>query len=88
MDKDNFLRYIYDHKHGLRSDLVRLYGERTVRQLEATGFIVNAPGPKGVTWGISNLANDIASLKYSRLSFMERLTDWYYTHVLRVNTSV
>lgn len=84
MDKDNFLRYIYDHKHGLRSELVRLYSERTVRQMEATGLIVNAPSSGGTTWRVSKMANRFAALKYSELSPLERVTDWYYTHVRQV----
>ncbi len=43
MKEKDFLHYIYQIKHGLRADLVDEFGDRTVRQMEATGIIVNAP---------------------------------------------
>ncbi len=88
MNEKDFLYYIYAHKHGLRADLVEKFDDRMVRQMEATGFIVNAPSDQGITWKVSRMANELATLKYSKLSWKERFTEWYYTHVRKVNLSV
>lgn len=88
MDDKDFLYYIYTQKHGLRAELVEKFDERTVRQMEATGFIVNAPSAQGVTWKMSHMADEIATLKYSKLTWKERLVEWYYTHIRKVNLSV
>lgn len=88
MRENDFLWYIYTNKHGLRSDLVGKFDEQTVRQMEATGVIVNAPSDKGTTWKMSRMAEEIASLKYDKLSLKERFTEWYYSRFRKVNLSV
>lgn len=86
-DKD-FLRYIYQNKHGLRADLVDEFDDRIVRQMEATGIILNAPSNKGTTWKMSKMAEEIASLKFKELSFSEKFMEWYYSHVRKISLSI
>jgi hypothetical protein len=88
MKDSDFLRYIYQNKHGLRADLVDKFDDRTVRQMEATGIIVNAPSNHGTTWKMSKMAEEIASLKFKKLSFSEKFMEWYYSHVRKISLSV
>lgn len=88
MKENDFLRYIYQKKHGLRADLVDRFDDRTVRQMEATGIIVNAPSNHGTTWKMSKMAEEIASLKFKELSFSEKFMEWYYSHVRKISLSV
>lgn len=71
------LEFIYETKDGRLSDLERELGKTTVRQLEAMGFIKNAPSANGDTWKISDRARrlgDISSRPYTR---RERIKDFY-----------
>lgn len=88
MKEKDFLHYVYQIKHGLRADLVDEFGDRTVRQMEATGIIVNAPSDCGTTWRMSKMAEEIASLKFKKLSLAEKFLEWYYSHVRKINLSV
>ena len=53
------LKHIYEAKCGNLSDLERNLGKSTVRQLEAMGFIMNAPSQHGDTWKISSRAESL-----------------------------
>ncbi len=88
MKEKDFLHYIYQKGHGLRADLVGEFDERTVRQMEATGIIVNAPSDCGTSWRMSKMAEEIASLKFKKLSLSERFMEWYYSHVRKISLSV
>lgn len=82
------LEVISERKNGYLSDLERELGERTVRQLEAMGYIENAPSANGDTWKISSRAKHMADLKYKPSNFVERLVDWYYFNVRRIKLSI
>ena len=82
------LAVISKKKNGYLSDLERELGEHTVRQLEAMGYIENAPSTNGDTWKISSRAKHMADLKYKSSNIIERLVDWYYFHVRRVDINI
>jgi hypothetical protein len=88
METNRPLAVIFEKKNGYLSDLERELGERTVLQLEAMGYIENAPSANGDTWKISSRARRMADLKYKPSNFFERLVDWYYFNVRRVRLSI
>ena len=88
METNRPLAVIFEKKNGYLSDLEKELGERTVLQLEAMGYIENAPSANGDTWKISNIAKRIANLKYKPSNIIERLVDWYYFNVRRVRLSI
>lgn len=71
------LKYIYNAKYGNLSDLERDLGRSTVRQLEAMGFIKNAPSQSGDTWQISGRAESFAKVRFRPYTRMERFRDFY-----------
>lgn len=82
------LYVIYRDRKGHLKDLEAKLDERSVRQLEAMGYIENAPSADGGTWKISSRADHIARLKYGSRSFIDRLVDLYFFKIRRVNLSV
>lgn len=88
MAEDRPLAVISQRKNGYLSELEKELGEQTVRQLEAMGYIENAPSAKGDTWKISSRAKRMADLKYKPSNMIERLVDWYYFNVRRVKLSL
>lgn len=71
------LKFIYDAKCGTISDLEKDLGHSTVRQLEAMGFIKNAPSRNGDTWQISRRATDLASVSFRPYTKKAKLRDFY-----------
>lgn len=71
------LKFIYDAKCGKLSDLEKKLGQGTVRQLEAMGFIKNAPSSHGETWKISSRAMSLAEVSFRPYSRRDRLRDFY-----------
>lgn len=88
MAENRPLAVISERKNGYLSDLERELGVHAVRQLEAMGYIENAPSANGDTWKISNRAKRMAELKYKPSNVIERLVDWYYFKVRRVKLSI
>lgn len=88
MAENRPLAVISKRKNGYLSDLESELGVRAVRQLEAMGYIENAPSANGDTWKISNRAKRMAELKYKPSNMVERLVDWYYFNVRRVKLSI
>lgn len=71
------LKYIYKAKCGSLSNLERDLGKSTVRQLEAMGFIMNAPSLHGDTWKISDRARRLGDVSFKPYSCKERFKDFY-----------
>lgn len=71
------LKHIYETKCGNLSDLERNLGKSTVRQLEAMGFIMNAPSLHGDTWKISDRARRLGDVSFRTYSRKERFKDFY-----------
>ncbi|MBQ6204545.1 MAG: hypothetical protein IJK46_10705 [Prevotella sp.] len=70
------LKHIYEAKCGILSDLERDLGKSTVRQLEAMGFILNAPSQHGDTWKISDRAKRLGYVSFRSYSRKERFKDF------------
>lgn len=81
------LLYIHQEKHGYISNLEAKIGKTEVRQLEAMGYIVNAPNPKGNTWRISKRAKKMASSIYRKSTLWEKSFDWFNHKVRRIDFS-
>lgn len=81
------LNYIYREKHGYISTLKDKIGEQAVRQLEAMGYIENAFDEKGGTWQITKRARQRAKNLYRPSTPWEKVKDWFYVYVCRINFS-
>lgn len=88
MVKNRPLAVISQKRNGYLSELEHELGEQTVRQLEAMGYIENAPSANGDTWKITRRARRMAGLKYKSSSMFERLVDYYYFNIRRVKLSI
>ena len=84
----NYLNYIYKKKFGTISELSREFGETAVRQMEAMGYIINAPTKDGDTWKISSRAKKLAELRYRDNTLFEKLCDWFYLKVRKIDFSL
>ncbi|MBR4563664.1 MAG: hypothetical protein IKO26_04350 [Paludibacteraceae bacterium] len=82
------LEVLYKHPCGYIKNLEDELGENTVHQLEAIGYIVNAPSEEGYTYRISNKAKQIVSGLSEKRSIRDLLSDMYYRYVKRVHFSV
>lgn len=71
------LKHIYEAKCGNLSDLERDLGKSTVRQLEAMGFIKNAPSQHGDTWQISGRAKSLAEVSFRPYTRRAKFRDFY-----------
>lgn len=81
------LNIIYQKKHGYISHLKKEIGEESVSQLEAMGYIQNAPNPDGDAWKITKRALKRAKLFYEKPTLWECLKDWFYLHIRRIDFS-
>lgn len=82
------LEVLYKRPCGYIENLEDELGENTVHQLEAIGYIVNAPSEKGYTYRISNKAKQIVFGLSEKRSIRDLLSDMYYRYVKRVHFSV
>lgn len=81
------LLYIHQKKHGYISKLEAKIGKIEVRQLEAMGYIVNAPNSRGNTWKISKRAEKMASSIYRESTLWEKSLDWFNHKIRRIDFS-
>lgn len=81
------LNVIYQKRQGYISHLKNEIGEESVSQLEAMGYIQNAPNPKGDAWEITKRALKRAKLFYEKPTLWECLKDWFYLHICRIDFS-
>ena len=86
LNEDSLL-YIHEKKNGFISELENELGETRVRQLEAMGYIKNAPNPEGNTWMISERATRMAKSIYRESTKWEKMTDWFNRKVRRIDFS-
>jgi hypothetical protein len=79
------LAYIYNKKYGYIDELESKLGDEVVRQLEAMGYIENAFDSQADTWRISERAVKRHKSITRKSSWGERISDWYYKHILRID---
>lgn len=84
----DFLRFLYEHKNGRISDLISMFGEEGVRQMEAMGYIVNAPSSDGDTWRRSKNAEHLANFRYRKSSLVEMIIDWINVNIRKIDFSL
>lgn len=84
----SYLHYIYQQKCGNVADLETRFGNVAVRQMEAMGYIINAPKDTGDTWRISNRARKLAELRYRKSTISERFHDWINLNVRKIDFSI
>lgn len=84
----NYLLYIYQKKCGVVTELETKFGDVAVRQMEAMGYIINAPKDIGDTWRISDRALKLAKLRYRKSTILERLRDWFNLKVRKIDFSI
>lgn len=84
----SYLHYIYKERCGKVAELKAKFGEDAVRQMEAMGYIANAPTKDGDTWCISSRALKLATLRYRRSSIWERVCDWFNLSIRRIDFSI
>ena len=84
LDHNNPLSIIYQKRQGRMDDLRRSMDEHQIRQLEAMGYIVNAPSKYGDTWKISKKALEIAKLRFHKSSWLNKIDDWFLINVKNV----
>lgn len=77
MVRESPLQVIFKAQCGKLSDLEDRFGKREVRQLEAMGFIQNAPSQYGDTWKISSRAQRLAVLRSKPYTLKDRRSDFY-----------
>lgn len=82
------LYVIYKERKGHLKDLESKLDKRSIGQLEAMGYIENAPSADGGTWKISRRADHMARLKYGKPSLLDKLSDWYYFKVRKVEINI
>lgn len=70
------LEFIYKTNDGSLIDLEKELGRTTVRQLEAMGFIKNAPSANGDTWKISERAKQLGEIDSRPYTRRDRLKDF------------
>ena len=85
---NNGLYYIHKERHGRVSELENKLGKLKVRQLEAMGYIKNAPNPIGNTWMISKRAERMAKSIYRDSTRREKLADWFNRKVRKIDFSI
>lgn len=84
----SYLYYIYQKKCGGVTELKKKFGDIAVRQMEAMGYIINAPKDTGDTWRISDRALKLAKLRYRKSTIVERLCDWFNLKIRKIDFSI
>lgn len=84
----SFLHYLYTTECGKVAELKAKFGDDAVRQMEAMGYIVNAPTAEGDTWRISARARKLAKLRYRKSTKRERMCDWFNLKIRRIDFSI
>lgn len=85
---ENALEVLQKNQHGYVKNLEKALGKEKVRQLEAIGYIQNAPSEKGYTYQISRKASQVISSLSASMSFFDHLSDFYYKYIKRVHFSI
>jgi len=82
------LKVLYEMKNGYIEELEKRLGTEKVRQLEAIGYIENAPSKNGYTFKITKRAKRLADGLYGKKSFFDLVSDYYYVKIMGVNFAV
>ena len=82
------LKILEKSPRGYIKELEKALGKEKVRQLEAIGYIVNAPSEKGYTYQISRKASQVISDLSARMNLFDHLSDFYYKYIKRVRFSI
>lgn len=82
------LEVLYKHPFGYVAELENMIGEEDVRELEAIGYIENAPSEKGNTYKISNMVKHMTSAFFDKRTFRDFISDFYFTYIKRVSFSL
>ena len=87
-NNDDVLEVLRKAPRGYIKDLEKKIGKEKVRQLEAVGYIMNAPSEQGYTYQTSPRANQVISNLHAPMSFWDTLSDFYYRYIKRVHFSL
>ena len=88
MGKQSYLSYLNSHTNGRVSDLQKVFGEEEIRQMEAMGYIVNAPSKDGETWKRSTRAARLAQACFRKSTALEKIGDLINVHLRKVDYSI
>lgn len=81
----DIVKYLCDKQNGYIQELEKELSPETVRELEAMGYIVSAPSAHMDTWRVSKRAIQINKMMNRKPSIMERIRDFLYTRVYKVD---
>jgi len=79
---------IFNQSAGLLSELEKKISPQEVRRLERLGYIENAVSPKGETWKLSKKGRQSRDILMQKYSWKDRITDFFYRHVLHYRVSI
>lgn len=79
---------IFEHKSGLLCDLEAAISAEEVRRLERLGYIENAVSPKGETWRLSKKGRKARKALVGKVSFRDRISDFFLSNVLHYSVSI
>lgn len=82
------LKTLYEMKNGYIEELESRLGKEKVRQLEAIGYIENAPSKKGYTFKMTERAKRIAEGLYKKRSFLDLVSDFYYVKIRNLTFAI
>lgn len=88
VNHEGCLEHIYKNRYGYIEDLKKKLGEEIVFQLEAMGYIENAFDSSGDTWKISKRATQRYESIHRKSFLIERISDWYYKNILRIDFNI
>jgi hypothetical protein len=74
---------------GMVEDLKSKFGEDRVQTLETMGYIQEGISTSGDTWSITERAKKRAKAIYDEpsgwIKFWDKVMDWFYIHIFRVD---
>ncbi len=84
----DILEVLYKYPCGYVKKLEEMIGEEDVRELEAIGYIENAPSEKGYTYKTTKWVKQMTSAFFGKRSLRDYISDFYYTYIKRVSFSI
>lgn len=79
---------IFENKSGLLCDLETAISPEEVRRLERLGYIENAVSPEGETWKLSEKGRNARKALVGKVSFVDRISDFFLSKVLHYSVSI
>jgi len=85
----DIVAYLCEKQNGYIKDLEKEFSPNKVRELEVMGYIVSAPSsdPSG-TWRVSKRVVQLNQMMNRRSSLYERIKDFFYIHILKVDFGI